>query len=282
LSDPVNVNVTAAGPFIPEIWSQKVLSAVEENLVMAHLVRRDFEGEILRHGDTVNVPTLSNLTVGSKAADTDVEYAAVAESSVPIAIDKHKYVAFVVEDIVQVQSNVDLIGAYTGKAGYALAHRIDTDLLGLYSGLSQSIDEPATGEDWSDVILEGIALLDEAGAPETDRHLVIRPGLKSELLKLDKFIAYGGVPGQPGPMRTGRIGELYGCQVWVTAQVPGSGSPTVYHNLLFQKEAFALAIQQAPRVQAEHSVDALGTKVVVDTIYGLAELRDTFAVDIQG
>ncbi len=276
-----NMTTTTAAAFIPEIWSQKVLTAVEDNLVMAGLVRRDFEGEVSQFGDVVNVPTLSNLTVGTKAADTDVTYSAVTESSTPISINRHKYVAFVVEDIVRVQSNVDLIGAYTQRAGYALAKQIDSDLLALYAGLSQTVDAPGVDETWEDVILEAIQKLDEAGAPEHDRSLVVRPGLKSNLLKLERFVTSNSLL-EPSPVRTGQIGELYGCRVYVTNQVPVTTSPTTYHNLLLQRDAFALAIQVTPRVQAENSVDALGTKVVVDVVYGVAELRDTFAVDVQG
>ena len=37
---------------------------------------------------------------------------------------------------------------------------------------------------------------------------------------------------------------------------------------IFHKSAAVCAVQQGVRVQAEYSVDALGTKVVADTVYG--------------
>src|SRR6185369_5013934 len=100
-----NITVTTAANFIPEIWSKEVKLAVESNLTMAKLVVRDFEGDISAAGDTVHIQDISNLSVGNKAASTDVTFEAITEGQTNITIDKHKYAAFKLEDIVAVQSN---------------------------------------------------------------------------------------------------------------------------------------------------------------------------------
>lgn len=56
--DPQHANDNDA--FVPEIWAQEGLAILEENMVAANLVHRDFENEIARFGDVVN-------TVGSMA-----------------------------------------------------------------------------------------------------------------------------------------------------------------------------------------------------------------------
>jgi N4-gp56 family major capsid protein len=275
-----NFTPTTSAAFIPEIWSKKVLSAVESNLVMARLVTRDFEGEIEAAGDVVHVPTLSNLTAASKEPGTDVTYSNVSETTVDITIDSHRYVAFVVEDIVRVQSNVDLIDQYTAKAGYALAKSIDSDLLALYSELSTSVG--TGGSAITDATVRAALLaLDEAEASEDGRSLVIAPSAKSAMLAIDKFINVDYRRDDVVPVQTGRFGEIYGVDVFVTNQVPTTGSSTVStHNLMFHSEAFALAVQVAPRVLADPDLDKLGTKVVVDVLYGVAVLRDAFAVEV--
>jgi hypothetical protein len=50
---------------------------------------------------------------------------------------------------------------------------------------------------------------------------------------------------------------------------------------MFQKEAFGLAMQKSPRTQTQYKQEYLANLVTVDTIFGLAEMRDTFAVDYR-
>ena len=40
--------------FIPERWAQEGLALLQENMVMANLVHRDFESEVREFGDVVN------------------------------------------------------------------------------------------------------------------------------------------------------------------------------------------------------------------------------------
>ena len=41
-------------PFIPELWVYEGLRQLEENMVIANLVHRDFENQIAQYGDSVN------------------------------------------------------------------------------------------------------------------------------------------------------------------------------------------------------------------------------------
>lgn len=277
-----NITVTTAANFLPEIWSPEVKRAVESNLTMAKLVKRDYEGEIQKSGDTVHVVDISNLTVGNKSASTDVTYEAVTEAKTSITIDKHKYAAFKEEDIVKAQSRIDLITEYSNKVGYALAKQIDTDLLNLYVNLGQSV-----GADNTDItaatFLSAIQFLDLADAPETDRAAVFTAGQKKAFLGVDQFVRYDatGIGGQQNPIIRGQFGELYGVKVFFTTNVTTSGSPAGDHNLLFHKEAFALALQKDVRIQSQYDLDALAWKVVGDVLYGVTEYRDTFGVVVK-
>ena len=40
--------------FIPELWANEGLAILQENMVIANLVHRDFENEIRQFGDVVN------------------------------------------------------------------------------------------------------------------------------------------------------------------------------------------------------------------------------------
>lgn len=289
-----NITTTTAANFIPEIWSSECKIETEANLTMADLVNRSYEGEIKEYGDTVHITDISNLSARNKNASTDVTFETITEGKVDLVINKHKYAAFKLEDIVKIQSKVDLRSQYTKKVGYALAKEIDTDLLALYSGLSQSAG--SAGVDITDAnILTAIQYLDEADAPAGDRSLVIAPSQASALLGIDKFVRADAVgylskmsPVVTGHLETGSFqpqdvkgyfGQIYGVGIYISSNVPTTGtSPVSTHNLLFHKDAFVAAIQRGIRIQSDYNIRSLATEVVADVLYGVLELRDAFAV----
>ena len=276
-----NVTTTTAAVFIPEVWSADILRHVRSNLVMANLVKR-YDQDVKNGGDLIHVPNLAKMTARNKSASTDITYDAATEAENTISINKHKYSAVKIEDIVKVQSRYDLREEYTSAMGYAIAVAVDSDLLALYSGLSQTVTAGASIDD-ADVI-DAIQFLDLADAPRDNRSFVINPEAMADLRNLDKFTRYDAT-GQQGIQtgnKKGLVANVYGVDVYMSTNVTEeAGSPNFLHNLMFHKEAFALAMQMAPKVEAEYSVDALGWKVAAHEIYGVAELRDTFAVDVR-
>lgn len=274
-----NITVTTAANFIPEVWSKEVKRAVESNLTMAPLVMRNFDGDIARKGDTVHIVDISNLSTGDKAASTDVSFTTITEDKTSISINKHKYAAFKLEDIVAAQSNTNLLTEYSNKVGYALAKQVDTDLLALYVALSQSVGGSGTAIS-DDNFLLAIKYLDLADAPETDRSGVFTAGAKAEFLNVDQFVRYDstGIGGQQNPIIRGQFGELYGVKVFFSTNVTTTGSPAGNHNLVFHKEAFALAMQKDIRIQSQYNLAALADEVVGDVLYGVSEYRDNFGV----
>lgn len=280
--------ITTGSSFIPAIWSMEVLRATENALVMAPLVKR-FDSLVEGKGNTINIPNLSNLSASTKSANTQVTLQAPTEANTTISINNHKESSFLVEDLLKVQASYDLLSEYTNKAGESIARQVDTDLLALYSS-SSNTDVGSYGSDVTDsVILAAAEALDLANAPIEDRALVVYPTQKTALLRIDKFVKadYMGNYNDATVVRTGpnsryMWGDIYGVPVYYTKQVvQTAGTPTQIHNLMFHKEGLALALQQAPRTQADYRLEYLGTLVVVDVIYGLTALRPTFLQHIR-
>jgi hypothetical protein len=178
---------------------------------------------------------------------------------------------------------------YTSKAGYAISQAVDSDILALYTGFSNA-DVGTYGTNvTSPVILSAIEALDLANAPLEDRAFVFHPKQKTAIAQIDQFVRadYLGnyqspKPAAAGPKSSSLWGELWGIPAYYTNQVPSTaGTPTQYHNMLFHKEALALAMQQKPRVQSEYILEYLGTLVVVDVIYGVKNLRSNFGIEIR-
>ena len=56
--------------YVPELWAQEGLAILEENMVMANLVHRDFENEIAKFGDVVNTRKPGEFKIRRKTDGT--------------------------------------------------------------------------------------------------------------------------------------------------------------------------------------------------------------------
>lgn len=283
-----NITTTTAAVFLPTLWSIETLRATENALVAAGLVKR-YDALVKSRGQTINIPNISNLNANAKVANSDVQTQAITETQTVLNVNKWYESSFAIEDMVAVQSNYDLRSEYSEKAGYAIAKQVDTDVLGLYTSLTTT-DVGTYGVDIGDATLvSALLVLNKNDMPLDNRAIIIHPNQLAAIMKIDKFVKadYLGEYNQPTPVKKGpnsryMWGEIYGTPVYYTNNVQTTaGTPSQYHNLLIHKEAFALALQQAPRLQAAYWLPSLAWKVVVDAIYGVTGLRTTGGVNIR-
>ena len=173
--------------------------------------------------------------------------------------------------------------------GESIARRVDTDLLGQYTSFTNT-DVGVYGTDITfPVVLAAAEALDLANAPMDNRSFVIYPTQKTALTKIHEFVKvdFMGQYQSPTVLRTGpnsrfMWGDIIGVPTYYTLQVTTTaGTPTQYHNIMFHKEAIALALQQAPRTQSAYILEYLGNLVVCDVIYGFSAIRPTFGVEIR-
>jgi hypothetical protein len=229
------------------------------------------------------------FTARAKVQGTDVTDDNYTETQTQIQISNWYYNSFIIEDIVSVQAIYDLRSEYSNKAGYSIAKKVDTDVMSNYSSWTNSA-VGTYGVDVGDAtIVAAYEALNIADMPLDDRAIVVHPKQISAIMKLDKFVKadYQGeyqkkTRVQTGPNSRYMWGEIYGIPVYYTNNLPiTAGTPTQYHNMLLHKEAIALALQQAPRLQAAYWLVSLGWRVIVDTIYGYTALRLTGGVEIR-
>lgn len=269
----IEQSVAASGQFVPELWSKEIVHARETKLIMPNRVAR-YDAEFKNGGDKLNIPQIAHLTakvVGSYGAITPD---APSETPLALTVDQWIYSAVEVEDLAAVQSSYDLLKEYAKRIGYALKLKLETDLLGLYSGLSQSVGSAGTPVT-DPVLLNAILELDEASAPEEDRTMIFRPASKATLMQIDKFVDASKTGNAKSAALTGMFGEIYGIPVFFSNNVVSS---TGVRNLVFHKDAFMCAIQKdvstyedgPDRYQIAHTV-------VGHMMYGFAEKRDDHA-----
>jgi len=269
----IEQSVAASGQFVPELWSKEIVHARETKLIMPNRVAR-YDAEFKNGGDKMNLPQIAHLTAAAVGAYGAITPAAPSETPLALTVDQWIYSAVEVESLAKVQASYDLLKEYAKRIGYALKVKLETDLLGLYSGLSQSVG--SAGTPISDaVLLNAILELDEASAPEEDRTAIFRPASKSVLMQIDKFVDASKTGNAKSAALTGMFGEIYGIPIYFSNNVVSSSG---VRNLVFHKDAFMCAIQKdvttyedgPDRLQIAHTI-------VGHMMYGYAEKRDDHA-----
>ncbi len=302
------VDKTAAGTFIPEIWSDEVIAAYQKNLKMAPLVKRlAMTG---KKGDVIHIPKPIRGAASAKAEAVAVTIQANLESELTVTVDRHFEYSRLIEDIVEVQALSSLRQFYTEDAGYQLALKVDTDLINAATGFGDgtrtqaptdasswvnsnayyvnatsglatfAADTVATGDNFTDLALrEAIKLMDDADVPMDSRVLVIPPAARKSIMGIDRYVSSDFVGGRG--VESGLIGNLYGVDVYVSSNAPvletaaqnSGGSIDVRGCLFFHKDALVMAEQMAVRSQTQYKQEYLSTLYTADTLYGVETYR---------
>jgi len=297
---PANsVTPTTAATFIPEIWSDEIIAAYKKNLVLANLVMKmNFKG---KKGDTVHIPAPTRGSASAKVSTDAVTLIAATESEVQVSINKHYEYSRLIEDIVEAQALNSLRQFYTADAGYALARRVDTDLVQLgraFNGATVGTDDYATsasstkayvGSDGTTAynsstsnaaaltdaaIRRTIQRLDDNDTPMDGRFFIIPPSSRNTLMGLARYTEQAFV-GDGSAIRNGEIGNLYGIPVFVTSNADfGAGNAGADRICLMgHRDSMVLVEQMAVRSQTQYKQEYLGTLFTADTLYGVKAIR---------
>ena len=295
-----HVTNTTAATFIPELWSDEIIAAYKQNLVMANLVSKmSFKG---KKGDTLHIPKPTRGSAAIKAASTQVTLQAATESEVQVLVNKHYEYSRLIEDITEAQALASLRKFYTGDAGYALAKQVDTDLIQLGRGVqggsgTAAYNKAVLAGDGSTLYVDGtnvgnaitdagirkiIQTLDDQDVPMDGRVLVLPPVARNTMMGLARFTeqAFTGETGGGNTIRNGEIGNVYGVKVYVTTNADTATTTTTRIGMMFHKDAFVLAEQMGVRSQTQYKQEYLGTLFTSDMLYGVKELRDEAAIAI--
>lgn len=287
---PGNIDVTRAAVFIPEMWSDEVLAAYKRKNVMMPLVRKyPFQG---KKGDTLHIPVPSRGQATRKVGRTQVNLQYNDSAELTVVVDQHYEYSKLFEDIMETQAMSSYRRFFTEDAGYQLSRQIDTDLiqLGRYSNNGAGTNVYANAYIGSNgttayngsnaatltdaAIRRTIQRLDDNDVPNSDRFMIIPPSAKNTLLGLARFTeqAFVGEVGSGNSIRNGRVGDIYGMDVYVTstADTTAGGDRII---LIGHKDSFAIAMQKDIRVQTQNKLEYLGDLMVADVLYGVKAVR---------
>lgn len=283
--------------FIPEIWSGKLIEKFYAATVLAAISNTDYEGEIKNHGDVVKIRTKPTITIKDYRADGLLELERPKGNVLDLNIDKGKYFNTILDDVMEVQSDLNNMSMWSDDAAEQMKIVIDTEVLtalynqanslnrgtaaGKVSGdinlgatttpLAVVPDNAGTGEvDVIDVILRLGQALDEQNIPEQGRWLIIPTWLSTFIKKSELRQAYLSGDGV-SMLRNGRIGMVDRFTLYVSNLLPQgvpagilAGEAAIYaghsHGLTFAS--------QVNNVETMRSEQTFGTILRGLQVYG--------------
>jgi len=272
-----NITTTTAAKFIAEVWTKKIEKPFYKALYFADLVTRRDE-LVAGGGSKIHIPFLSSYDARDKAAGTAVTYDANTETEITLTINKHKYLAFLIEDIVKVQTSYPIAEAYRGAQKEAVTRAMDSDLAALHASAGTNVAGGATADDAD--MLSIVLALDIANVPQTGRSGVVGSKVMGDLRAVNKYNSYDQT-GNTGTAvrRDNLIAHVYNMDLYMSNNVVDDATNT--HNLFFHESAISLAVQLKPTYKMQDDVDYIGLKSVLHTIYGLAIERSAAFVDLE-
>src|SRR5215472_11599672 len=123
---------------IVKLVAADALPVLVGNLVMGNLVNRYYEPTLAQAGDTVNVPIPPTLVANNIAEGGTVQTQNPSLGNAQIVLNTHAEATFQIPDITKVLAVPDLLKLYMQPSVVAIAERIETDILSLYSQFSSN------------------------------------------------------------------------------------------------------------------------------------------------
>lgn len=216
-----------SGNFIPEIWSGKLIENFYDATVLAAISNTDYEGEIRRMGDTVNIRTTPEITIKTYVKGQTLSVENPDKPKIQLVIDKGEYFACIEDDVDKVQADINMMDTWSKDASERMKIKIDqrvlTDILPDISSVNKgntagritaNIDLGSTGTPVAvsktnvlDYLVDLGTVLDEANAPEAGRFVVIPAKMAGMIKKSDlKDAALAG--DGTSILRNGRLGMI--------------------------------------------------------------------------
>ena len=331
--------LTTQDKWIPAQWQDEAIATYMAKTVMRNLV------DVMQHakhkGDTIYLPNPGRGDASVKAASTQVTLIADTANEITISIDKHYEYSKLYEDIADMMALNGMKKFYTKDAGYALARRVDAELHkrmatmqgGSIANATNLFEKAVIGSDGSTVfsgassgngtaltdagLRRAIQTLEDADVDCSEVNFVVPPTVIKTLRGIARFTEQA-FRGDGDALRTGRVGNLYGVEVFASSLCPwvhcngttntqsvtftstaptgtafsdefgktvdwttGTPTDTKYRICsLIHPDAMILAEAQGVRVQQQYKQEYLGYLVTADNVFGTAEMRDYGAIAI--
>ena len=267
-------NSTTLDDLFVNIVAQARFTAEEQSLMLGLVTQYNIAGQA---GKVIQIPkypaiTAAALDEGTAPTDTDV-----STSSVSVTCSEVGNSVLLTDLAAMGAGNpADELGTVLGNA---IATKIDTDLITLFSGFSNALGA-AGGEITVADLFKAAATL-RANKVTGSMAAVVHPyqayQLKAGLT--NSFVGASLSEVGNAAMQSGYVGTVAGINVYESANVSIDANDDAV-AAVFAPEALAIAMKRDFNLETQRNATRRGTEMVATAIYGVAELDDSYGVKI--
>jgi|SRR4051812_19498340 hypothetical protein len=298
--------------FIPEIWSAKLVEKFYASTVLSAISNTDYEGEIQNMGDRVKIRTKPTITIRDYKADGLLGLDRPTGGSVELYIGIGKYFSLILDDVMEVQSDLNVLSMWSDDAAQQLKIKVDQDVLGGIVGGAGTGNKGATAGIISanlnlgvkgtpvtvvgqgatagqvnliDMLLRMGQCLDEQNVPEVGRWVVMSSALGRMIKQSELRQAY--LSGDSVSMlRNGRLGMIDRFTLYISNLLPSNTSDSTNfaagEQPIFAGHAHGLTFaSQISKVETLRSELTFGQILRGLQVYGYQIVDNTALVQAQ-
>jgi|SRR5215472_484811 len=249
-------NLQATG-FIPEIWSGKLVEKFYASTVLAAISNTDYEGEIKNHGDRVKIRTKPTISIYDYKADGLLALDRPTGGTVELYIGNGKYFSLILDDVMEVQSDLNILSMWSDDAAQQLKITVDRDVLdgivnqmssdnrgGSAGVITHSLNlgvkgtplsvvarDATTGEvELLDVLMRLGQVLDEQNIPEAGRWVVM-PAWAGRMIKQSELRQAYLSGDAVSMLRNGRLGMIDRFTIYISNLLPTNAQDSTNFNV---------------------------------------------------
>jgi hypothetical protein len=236
--------------FIPEIWSGKLVEKFYASTVLAAISNTDYEGEIKNKGDRVKIRTKPTITIHNYSSDGLLGLDRPTGGTLELYIGNGKYFSLILDDVMEIQSDLNILSMWSDDAAQQLKITVDQDVLdgivgqmaaanqGVAAGvITGSINlgvkgtplavvgrNPGAGQvELLDVLMRMGQVLDEQNIPEVGRWVVMPSWAGRQIKQSELRQAY--LSGDSVSMlRNGRLGMVDRFTIYISNLLPNNST----------------------------------------------------------
>lgn len=265
---------TTLDDLFANIIAQARFTAEEQSLMLGLVTQYNIAGQA---GKTIQVPKYPAIAAGDLTEGTDMSSTTVSTSSVAVTVGEVG-AQVVLTDLAAMGAGnpADELGTVLGNA---IATKIDTDLIGLFTGFSSGFGAAAAELTVADLFKAAATL--RANKVTGSMAAVVHPfqayQLKAGLT--NTFANPNGGDLQNEAMRNGYVGSIAGIDVYESANVAIDGNDDAI-GAVFAPEALAIALKSDFNLEVQRDASLRANELNATAVYGVAELDDSFGVKL--
>jgi hypothetical protein len=203
----------------PEWWALEGLLVLEESLVVANLVNRDYENSFVNAGDTVHVAKAGTFTANSKVQGSPVTVQNATATDTLVKLNQHLETTFHIDDREAQKSLPELRELFLAPAMRSIAEGIDAAVNGeVYQFYGNAVGEVGVA-----LTARSIIDLDRTfntnNNPADGRMLTVGPAGKADLYNIDRFSDADKAGNGRSNLSAGNIGDIMGMDVFMSQTI---------------------------------------------------------------